>query len=502
MNSMSKKKDKPIRVLSLVQECLHKPLGGLGVYMREISKRMANQYGVEYTWFGYDPIDCVGGRPKYHNVDIHHCYNNLQYPQCGELFHQISLEKVFTQNLIDWYGDKEFDIIHLHDSYLWPVACYARALFDAPIIMQSHLSFGLSTPAMHAYSHAPFWRSLFRKLTFQKTYKKYLYPVWCQEIGQEGAAVRNAEMVYTVSNSYSKQLKDFYLTDRDIPVIHNGVDTLPLKAAKRKDVIQMETFEVDDNGKNKKKIFKKRLKTEGRPLIGFTGRCVNEKGIGIVLDLAKRMPDYDFLVFTNHSPHIVSVYPLINHVKECGEKYKNLHVLFNIPFDKKWDYLKACDMGLVPSCFPGGEPFGIVALEWMGLGIPVLIAAQDEVDEHGNTTGGLVGLGGLGDFCNNLNSWLVKPTWKDYMAAIKNFKYNESRVENARKTAENFNWNETARKTMGAYTQCLENFGNLKQLKLQNRLRIGRSSESTTKNQEAQRTGVTMSPFQDGSAYT
>jgi 1,4-alpha-glucan branching enzyme len=81
------------------------------------------------------------------------------------------------------------------------------------------------------------------------------------------------------------------------------------------------------------------------------------------------------------------------------------------------------------------EPFGITALEWMGMGVPLIVS---------NT-------GGLKEFCNGDNSTLIEPTTENLVNTIRSHKADTKKLENAKETARRFSWKEIAGKTRDIY---------------------------------------------------
>ena len=98
--------------------------------------------------------------------------------------------------------------------------------------------------------------------------------------------------------------------------------------------------------------------------------------------------------------------------------------------------MRIADIAIMPSLH---EPFGITALEWMGLGVSLIVS----------------GTGGLKEFCNDDNSTLIEPTSESLIKAIKNHKADIEKLRNAKETAKRYSWQEIARKTRDIYLSMI-----------------------------------------------
>lgn len=108
----------------------------------------------------------------------------------------------------------------------------------------------------------------------------------------------------------------------------------------------------------------------------FASRFETYKGIDVVMELATRMPDVEFVC--------------IGHGKEEEElrilaaKAKNLNVISVLPPRELWEMIRGSAGVIMPSRWP--EPFGLVALEALALGTPAIVSSLgglSEIVEHG-----------------------------------------------------------------------------------------------------------------------
>lgn len=368
----------------LAQESYLNPMGGLTIYMEEVCKRLYEK-GHEVTWLGVEPQMQEHYDSKERGYRHVCAMNTLQTRNIGPLFHQMNLMEIYPMLLASMKND-EYDVIQLNDTYMYRPACrIAQRLFKCPYVMGSHLSFAQNTSGEYA---------------------KALPEVYQYEFQQELNAWFNARASFTVSERYADILTEKLCLHERPQVIHNGVDIDPLVSA-----------EPD---------YEARSKYAGdKPFYVYCGRFVDYKGVKLVVEAAERMPDKHFLLISRMTPGIESVYGLAKEVTKKVKELPNLHWEKDMRFDDKWGIMKAADAGIVASL--NEEPFGIAALEWMGLGVPLITTA----------------LGGMSDFCNENNSDIIKPTADSLIDCLRNHKFNAEKRDNAFETAKRLSWDKT-----------------------------------------------------------
>jgi len=180
-------------------------------------------------------------------------------------------------------------------------------------------------------------------------------------------------------------------------------------------------------------------------LLFFVGRLVREKGAHILIEaLPKVRAQYHdaklILVGGGYRDHLVQ---LANHLGVAR------HVYFTgfVPDDALLRLYKVIDVACYPSLY---EPFGIVALEAMAAGVPVVVSDAGglrEIVEHDVT--------GTVTWANNSDSltWGIVRVLKDPDQA-------RWMAENAkRRVRDTFNWDRIADQTRAVYARVWEEFG-------------------------------------------
>jgi glycosyltransferase involved in cell wall biosynthesis len=311
-------------------------MGGLGVFVRDCMAEMAKNH--EVTIIGYDPMTLEPFKGTVNGCTVINCRStNTQYEPSGA-YHTLSLLDMMIENLLYHLRGKEFDIVHLHDTLLWPIAKYASILFKAPIVTHAHLS--------HALVHSGY------PFTPQKIY----------EVTQEAHAYLMPSAVITCSKSYREELKKYFMLDRHIEIATNGVNA-------------QEIFKYCYDPALNAEIGK------GRPVIGFVGRMVPSKGVQHIIKLAKEFDNLYFLVISNVAPSVEKFHPLVADIKEAEATLPNIRWMKDLPSNspEKWKLMASCDAAVIPS---EHEPWGIVTDEWGILGVPKFVSRTGGLIEH------------------------------------------------------------------------------------------------------------------------
>jgi glycosyltransferase involved in cell wall biosynthesis len=396
-----------MKVLMLCNEDISRPSGGLGVHVREICRKL----GADITVLCVDYMKQEGGLFLSDGINVREVKQEDWFPKKGEFrilkvfntnevltkmpfLTKFISEDLFIETALRYIGKEEFDIVHMHDAHLYKVAKNLTALFKAKLVITCHLSFLLSH---NVNAESPF----------------YLY-----EVQIEGSAFRYCDKLITVSNWYAKALKNIYFLYNEAKVIYNGVNFDELQKIER------------DNELRKRFGNKK--------LVVFVGRLVPTKGIENIFDAIKSCQDCFFALISTVSPTAEEYYPLIRELKRMKKQgYDNFEWYNWMKDDRKWSIMKVADLAIMPS---NHEPFGIAALEWMALGIPLIVSNAN----------------GLGEFCNDSNATIIKPNNSSSLInAINNHKLDKLKITNALMTAKSYNWGKMSEELLGVYEELI-----------------------------------------------
>jgi len=182
-------------------------------------------------------------------------------------------------------------------------------------------------------------------------------------------------------------------------------------------------------------VAKSELGLPDKPLILFVGRLDWVKGVDtLILAMKKITEDANLLVLGvgGWEQHLKSL------AKEVGVE-KN--VIFKNEFvseDERIRLLAASDICCFPSRY---EPFGIVALEGMAMGKPVVVGDRGGLGEVIGDTGVKVNPDSATELAEKLDGLLKDESLRKDMGNA------------ARKRAGLFNWDEIAKKTKAVYDE-------------------------------------------------
>ena len=229
-----------------------------------------------------------------------------------------------------FHQEQPFDLIHCHD---WLTA-------EAGIALQEKWKIPLSA-TLHATESG-------RMDGIHHALQRHIHKM-------EEWLVHKADDVIVCSKAMKEELQTlFQVPDSKIGVFPNGIqpDTQPpLSPEERAQV-------------------RKRYVTEDQKLILFVGRMVHEKGARYLVEamphLLGNMP--------NAKAVLVGRGPYLEEVQRRSQKLRvDQHVHFTgyLPEEELQDLIRVADIGAFPSLY---EPFGIVALEAMAAGMPVVVS--------------------------------------------------------------------------------------------------------------------------------
>lgn len=238
--------------------------------------------------------------------------------------------------------------------------------------------------------------------------------------------IRESDRVIVCSHHMSNELKTFFQVDgSSMSVVPNGVNLTSLNSHLEIDLAE----------------FRAKYASPDEKVVFSVARLVYEKGIHRLVDAVRLVlahcPNTIFLI-AGKGPEDENLRRRVEGLGPAGQKVKFIGF---IPDEERNQLLKVADCAVFPSLY---EPFGIVALEAMALGCPVVVSdvgGLSEVVTH-DLTGTTV-------FPDNPESiaWGVVRT-------LTNHELTARLVANARKWVdETFTWQRIAGLTAEVYRQ-------------------------------------------------
>lgn len=221
----------------------------------------------------------------------------------------------------------EFDVIHAHDWTTFPAAMAIKKLTGKPLIVHVHITEFDKTGGEHADSK--------------------VYSI-------EKAGMDAADIVITVSNLIKNRcMYQYYIPEKKLRVVYNAVT--------QAQPVPPQQFQIKQSDK----------------IVLFLGRVTLQKGPDYFLKAAKKVCDID----PNVKFIMAGTGDMLARMIECAA---HLGIANRVIFPgfvnrEQGDKLyRMADVFVMPSV---SEPFGIVPLEAMSQGTPVIISKQSGVSE-------------------------------------------------------------------------------------------------------------------------
>jgi glycosyltransferase involved in cell wall biosynthesis len=291
------------------------------------------------------------------------------------------------------------DLVHVHAVFLWPGFAAARAAERA------------GTPYFLS-PHGMLERGLIERRS------RFLKSAWIRLV--ERRTLARAAAIHVTSEAEAEAIRTLHLDLRPLVVVANGID--PVR--------------VPDDGVLHDAW--RDVRTGQRVL--FLGRISWKKGLNDLVDAMATLPEATLVVAGNDDEGLLPT--LLARVAGHGMEAR---VRFIGPVDDaaKWRLLAQADVMVMPSLF---ENFGIVVIEALAVGTPVIVArgvgVADFVARHGL---GEVSETGPAPLAGSIRALLVDSGRRATIA-----------VAAPRLVSDGYGWSGIARRMADAYRQVLD----------------------------------------------
>jgi glycogen(starch) synthase len=336
-----------LRVLAICQEDPAWILGGMGMHCRELYRSMARRGDVQIDFLTNGPGEGCAEYLGYakHQADKLVCYKPKTAGMSSFLFSDLQMARTLTQLLAQ---GRRWDVVHMHEWTAVQLGRMARDALRVPLVGTMHLC--ITRLAMVEDPESMRTIGQWPEIEF------YLRQ-------QEGNLISDPDATILCSKSYVRTVRETFLTRRPIEMIYNGIDP--------------EVWRPGAGDKTRTGI------RNDRPVALYVGRIATMKGIVPLLE-ALESGDLGWRVVIAGEVNANS-----EEEKESWGVTKRLRdVEATHPERLRWvgfkhgqalhDLYELADAVIMPSIH---EPFGIVALEAMASGCPLLATEVDGLGE-------------------------------------------------------------------------------------------------------------------------
>jgi glycogen synthase len=400
-----------MKIILLTNEYPPHIYGGAGVHVqylsRELARLEARTHEIQVLCFGEQKghtgnlrVEGIGEIPEFPYQEERH-----------KRLLDALLRNIFMTGAV-----READVVHCHTWYTSLGGCLIKQLFGIPLVLTTH----------SLEPHRP-WKE-------EQLGSAYRVSTWVEK-----TAYKNAEGVIAVSPAMKTAVHELYGVPYErIRVIPNGIDVNQYRPTLNPEVLS--SYRIDP----------------GRPFVLFVGRISRQKGVLHLIQAAKHLLPGVQLVLCAGAPDTEEIgREMTAAVREVQEKGKGEIIRLDrwVPRDDLIRLYSHASVFVCPSVY---EPFGIINLEAMACGTPVVASAVGGIPGvviHGET-GYLVPFEprGDGDFeprdperfsldlAEAVNDLLRSPEKRRLMG-----RKSRERVE------EHFSWESVARRTLEYY---------------------------------------------------
>jgi glycogen synthase len=392
--------------------------GGAGVHVeyltRELAALDAGRHHVQVLCFGDQreegPSLSVEGVTAPAELTV-------QDPRHARLLSTLLLDLVMGGRLAD------VDLVHCHTWYSHFAGCLGKYLHGVPLVLTTH----------SLEPHRP-WKA-------EQLGSAYQVSTWI-----ERTAYQNADGIVAVSGAMRRDVCDLYGVDPTrVRVIHNGIDLAEYSPSH--DRALLESLDIDPDV----------------PYVLFVGRITRQKGIVHLVRAIRHFRDGVQVVLCAGAPDTPEIAEEMTAAVEVARLASPHRIVWIRDMLGREPIIKLYGGAAIFVCPSVYEPFGIINLEAMACGTPVVASAVGGIPEvvTPGETGLLVEIEPVGDgdveprdperFARDLakavNVLLDDPDLRKTMGR-------KARI----RVEEHFSWSSIARHTLAFYQDVIERY--------------------------------------------
>lgn len=325
-----------MRIAILTNEYPPNVYGGAGVHVEYLTRELTRLSGascmVEVLCFGDQEIE-------QENLTVHGVDPKLPLP-CQDPRHQKFLDTML-RNLAMAGMLKDVDVVHCHTWYTHLAGCLVKQLTGARLVLTTH----------SLEPHRP-WK-------VEQLGTAYHASSWV-----ERTAYQNADGVIAVSNAMRDDVHALYGVARErIRVIHNGIDLDHYRPTPNPAVLAKYAIDPD------------------RPFVLFVGRITRQKGIIHLVNAIKHIRPGVQVVLCAGAPDTEEIGREMTEKVEQARRETANPIIWIPQILSKDEVIALYTHAAVFACPSVYEPFGIINLEAMACGTPVVASAVGGIKE-------------------------------------------------------------------------------------------------------------------------
>jgi glycogen synthase len=325
-----------MRIAILTNEYPPHIYGGAGVHVeyltRELARAEGGKHELRVLCFGDQKIDAG-------NLHVRGVEPVAKIPT-GEPKHAKFLDTMLRD--LEMAGAlANIDIVHCHTWYAHLAGCLVKQLTGAKLVLTTH----------SLEPHRP-WK-------VEQLGTAYHASSWVEK-----TAYQNADGVIAVSRSMREDVRQLYgVSDPKIRVIHNGIDLDQYRPTR--DPAVLPRYGIDPS----------------RPFVLFVGRITRQKGIIHLVRAIRHMKPGVQVVLCAGAPDTPEIGKEMAEAVETARRESDNPIVWIPQIVPKDDIIVLYTEAALFVCPSVYEPFGIINLEAMACGTPVVASAVGGIKE-------------------------------------------------------------------------------------------------------------------------
>ncbi len=331
-----------MKILILTNEYPPNIYGGAGVHVEKLVQELSELKGNHSL-----KVLCFGNQKKHSaNKTIKGIHHNRRFAP-RDPRHKKLMDTLFRNILISGAAG-EFDIVHCHTWYTHFAGCLLKQMYNSPMVLTTH-----SLEPQRA------WKE-------EQLGSAYHASTWLEKTAYE-----NADGVIAVSEFMKEAVHDLYQVPMNkIRVIHNAIDVNQYKPTFAPSLLVDYKIQPD------------------KPFILFVGRITRQKGlIHLINAIQYLIPDIQVVLCASSPDTEELKREIADEIKKARTKTGNeiIWIDQSIPKNYLVPLYSHASVFVCPSIY---EPFGLINLEAMACGTPVVsskVGGIPEIVDHGET---------------------------------------------------------------------------------------------------------------------